>query len=65
MLGSVVKHTFHAAKDSTAETVPEQAPCSPAWSMPCKSVFAPNQPKVLAQLENREGFGLDFRAHSQ
>ena len=36
MLGSVVKHTFHAAKDSTAETVPEQAPCSPAWSMPCK-----------------------------
>ena len=52
MLGSVVKHTCHAAEDFTAETVPEQAPCSPAWSMPCKNVFAPNQLKVLVQLEN-------------
>jgi hypothetical protein len=65
MLGSVVKNTFLSAGGSIAETDAERAPCRPAQIIACKEMSAPNQLKVLSQLGNGEGYGLDFFGHSR
>ena len=60
MFGPVVKHTFHAAKDSTAEAVHEQAPCSPAWSMPCKRALPLTSRKYWLNLKTGKASALTF-----